>query len=74
METKWVYIRCENEPLWTVGFYAPNGKWHTDSDHNVREEAAQRTAWLNGSIIGGATKAGTMFGTSWEQQPIENGI
>ena len=44
----YVYIRSE-PGLWTVGFYAPNGDWHTDSDHDVREKAAERTAWLNGS-------------------------
>ncbi len=28
----WVYMRTEPS-LWTVGFYAPDGKWHTDSDY-----------------------------------------
>lgn len=45
----YVYIKSE-EQLWTVGHYDPNGKWHPDSDHNDPEEAARRTAWLNGSI------------------------
>jgi hypothetical protein len=44
----WVYIQSEPS-LWTVGFYSPDGEWHTDSDHRTREEAAKRTAWLNGS-------------------------
>lgn len=44
----WVYIRSEPQ-LWTVGFYAPNGEWHADSDHGSAEEAARRAAWLNGS-------------------------
>lgn len=44
----WVYINSE-PGLWTVGFYAPNGDWHTDSDHSDREEAAKRCAWLNGA-------------------------
>ena len=44
----WVYIRSEPR-LWTVGFYAPDGTWHTDSDHATAEEAAARAAWLNGS-------------------------
>lgn len=44
----YVYIRSE-PGLWTVGFYRPDGKWTTDSDHDDREEAAKRAAWLNGS-------------------------
>jgi len=43
----WVYLNSE-PGLWTVGFYAPDGKWHSESDHSVREEAAQRVAFLNG--------------------------
>jgi hypothetical protein len=45
--TVWVYIRSE-PGLWTVGFYAPNGEWHPDSDHNDRDEAAERVHYLNG--------------------------
>ncbi len=44
----YVYIRSE-PMLWTVGFYDPDGKWHSDSDYNDREQAAERVAWLNGS-------------------------
>ena len=45
-----MYVYLRSEPgLWTVGFYSPDGKWNTDSDHNDREEAAKRVAWLNGS-------------------------
>ena len=44
----YVYIRSERS-LWTVGFYDPNGKWHSESDHSDPEKAAERTAWLNGS-------------------------
>ena len=44
----WVYVRSEPR-LWTVGFYAPDGTWHTDSDHATAEGAAARAAWLNGS-------------------------
>lgn len=47
--TVWVYIRSE-PGLWTVGFYAPNGEWHPDSDHNDREGAAERVHYLNGGI------------------------
>ena len=43
------YVYESFEPgLWTVGFYAPDGKWHPESDHDDREEAAKRVAWLNG--------------------------
>ncbi len=34
--------------LWTVGFYAPNGKWEPESDHSTAEAAAARVAYLNG--------------------------
>ena len=44
----YVYIRSE-PGLWTVGFYKPCGAWESESDHNDREEAAKRVAWLNGS-------------------------
>jgi len=44
----YVYIRSER-CLYTVGFYSPNGDWHPESDHNDREEAARRVAWLNGN-------------------------
>jgi hypothetical protein len=43
----WVYINSE-PGLWTVGFFAPDGEWHSDSDHSIREEAAKRVAYLNG--------------------------
>jgi hypothetical protein len=45
--TTWVYIRSE-ATLFTVGFYDPTGKWHTDSDHDTRDAAAARVAYLNG--------------------------
>ena len=45
--TTWVYIRSE-PGLYTVGFYAPDGTWHTDSDHGNREDAARRVNYLNG--------------------------
>ena len=34
--------------LWTVGFYAPDGKWYPESDHKSLEEAAERVTHLNG--------------------------
>lgn len=47
--TVWVYIRSE-PGLWTVGFYAPDGEFHTDSDHNDRDQAADRVHYLNGGV------------------------
>lgn len=44
---KWVYQQTE-PGLWTVGFYTPEGKWQTDSDHGSRESAAERVHYLNG--------------------------
>jgi hypothetical protein len=44
----WVYKQTESE-LWTVGYYAPDGEWHTDTDHESKGEAAERVAWLNGN-------------------------
>ena len=43
----WVYIISEPN-LYAVGFYTPQGVWNTDSDHDSREDAAERVAWLNG--------------------------
>ncbi len=47
----YVYKRTEFSPycLYTVGFYKPNGDWMPESDHNIREEAAKRVAFLNGN-------------------------
>lgn len=45
-----MYVYVKSEPgLYTVGFYAPDGTWHTDSDHQVKGQAAERVAYLNGS-------------------------
>lgn len=44
------YTYLRSEPgLWTVGDYSPAGKWQPESDHDSREDAAARVAWLNGS-------------------------
>lgn len=44
------YVYIKSEPgLFTVGHYDPTGRWHSDSDHGDREEAAKRVAWLNGA-------------------------
>lgn len=43
------YVYLKSEPgLWTVGFFDPNGQWHSDSDWESREIAAARAAFLNG--------------------------
>ena len=44
----YVYIKSEPQ-LWTVGFYGPKGEWNPESDHDNREKAADRVAYLNGS-------------------------
>ena len=48
----YVYIRLpqgDGEYLYTVGFYAPDGTFKPESDHDHSEDAAKRVAWLNGS-------------------------
>ena len=47
----YVYIRSERH-LWTVGFYDPDGMWHSESDHGTPEEAAARVHYLNGGKEG----------------------
>ena len=46
----YVYIRSE-QCLWTVGFYDPNGKWISESDHDSPESAAERVHYLNGMLL-----------------------
>jgi hypothetical protein len=47
-----MYVYIQSEPgLWTVGFYDPSGRWHSDSDHDEREKAARRVAFLNGANV-----------------------
>jgi hypothetical protein len=36
--------------LYTVGHYDPTGKWHSESDHSTREQAAARVRWLHGAL------------------------
>lgn len=45
----WIYKQTE-PMLWTVGFYSPDGRWHADSDHSSREDAAKRVHYLNGGV------------------------
>lgn len=45
----YVYRLTERNPhLYTVGFYAPDGTWHIESDHGSEKEAAERVTQLNG--------------------------
>lgn len=44
----WVYVRSEPN-LFTVGFYALDDKWHSDSDHDTKESAAEKVNFLNGN-------------------------
>lgn len=47
-----MYVYVESEPgLWTVGFYSPDGIWHAESDHSLKENAARRVAYLNGANV-----------------------
>jgi hypothetical protein len=45
----WIYKQTERGqyPLWTVG--TDEDDWQTDSDHDTRESAANRCAYLNGA-------------------------
>ena len=44
-----MYVYIQSEPgLYTVGFYSPDGRWHTDSDHTDRDAARERVHYLNG--------------------------
>jgi hypothetical protein len=46
----YIYLESETTPgLFTVGFYSPDGKFHPDSDHDSRDKAGNRVAFLNGS-------------------------
>lgn len=48
----YVYVLSEKHKgnrLYTVGFYDPKGNWVSESDHESKEKAAERVAWLNGS-------------------------
>ncbi len=53
-----MYVYRETEPTcWTVGFYDPEGKWIPDEDFMNPEEAAEKTAYLNG---GNKTERGSI--------------
>jgi GH24 family phage-related lysozyme (muramidase) len=43
------YHYIQSEPgLWTVGTGTPKKDWEPESDHDTREAAAERVAFLNG--------------------------
>lgn len=69
----YVYIRSE-PGLWTVGFYEPNGRWHSESDHSDREEAAKRVRWLNGGDLNhsGTKKEGKAPGKKARHQGVSD--
>lgn len=47
----YVYRLTERNPhLYTVGFYAPDGTWHPESDHGSEKEAEERVVLLNGGM------------------------
>lgn len=46
----YVYIRSQ-PGLYTVGFYDPSGKWHSESDHDTDTEAGERVHYLHGGDI-----------------------
>jgi len=55
-----MYVYIKSEPgLWTVGFYSPDGKWNPESDHDTKEAAAERVAWLNGGYPANVAPANT---------------
>ena len=45
----YVYQDSRETGVFTVGFFDPAGEWHAETDHADPEDAAKRTAWLNGS-------------------------
>ena len=48
----YVYIKQKEGPgcyLYTVGCYDPSGQWNPESDHETREDAADRVNYLNGA-------------------------
>lgn len=45
-----VYRRFgRRDVCYVVGFYDPKGRWYPESDYPTAQEAAERTAWLNGN-------------------------
>jgi len=46
-EMRCYHGRCHG-PVWTVGYYQPDGTWVPESDHTTKISAAQRVYNLNG--------------------------
>ena len=71
----YVYIqsRTPEHPLYTVGFYSPDGAWQPESDHHSAEQAAARAAALNGNIALIAA-APELFAALSEAEQALNGI
>lgn len=42
----WVFFYSVG--VWQVGFFSPDGEWHGESEHKVKNAAAARCRWLNG--------------------------
>lgn len=43
----YIYLKSEDN-LWTVGHYAPDGKFIPESDHATVDKATERVHYLNG--------------------------
>ena len=44
-----MYVYKNSWPgLWTVGHYDPRGNWHSESDHDSIDKAADHVRYLNG--------------------------
>ncbi|QIS10618.1 hypothetical protein [Nocardia arthritidis] len=41
----------EYDSWYSVGFYAPDGQWISESSHDDSERAAERVRWLNGGQV-----------------------
>ena len=49
MYPTYLYIQSERN-LWTVGFYDADGKWYAEKDYDSPQKAAERVAYLNGTV------------------------
>jgi len=67
------YFYIKSEPnLWTVGFEDSKGQWHTDSDHDTKESAANRTILLNGGKPPAPVSKEIEHGRKMEDKAIES--
>lgn len=76
----YVYVRSE-ATLWTVGFYRPDGRWESESDHGSADEAAKRGVAERQPLTERprktrtphqASPAGATFGSSPRSPPCAN--